>query len=363
MTVYRRVHAADQQLDIAGSSNPADTVLPLTDESAGLGAVIRSGVGGTITVAGVVSGLSGMSSVSVGNFLTLSSVNNNGTFLITEFINASTVIIEHSTAVAETGLDWSERYPYSLADDLNYVRTDRAQIKGVGYDQPVPEYYRCADTVTAVPVNLSNIAGKTTDAKSLVVNRKFDNASISVGDGYYLMSGVYGTYPYADTINRTGVPISDGADAGNLNATEVDILDGYSSSGLFVFAGTHSGWRIYGRTRQGTYGVDGYSVEVEFRAVQPGFHLDSSVPYTWEVEQPPNYIDFYYPYRECLDSMDESALRTMVVNGIISGPGLPKPTQVGEVLYSVNGENFSVAIPLTSDQGWLVNDQGILLVL
>lgn len=35
---------------------------------------------------------------------------------------------------------------------------------------------------------------------------------------------------------------------------------------------------------------------------------------------------------------------------------------VGQVLYSINGVNFIAALPITSNQGWLVNDQGILIV-
>ena len=56
---------------------------------------------------------------------------------------------------------WTERNPYSLQDDLNYERTDRAAIKGVGYDAPIPTYQRPTAVGTNVPANLSNIATKT----------------------------------------------------------------------------------------------------------------------------------------------------------------------------------------------------------
>jgi len=35
---------------------------------------------------------------------------------------------------------------------------------------------------------------------------------------------------------------------------------------------------------------------------------------------------------------------------------------VGQVFFSVDGQTFEPALPITSSQGWLVNDQGILLV-
>lgn len=44
------------------------------------------------------------------------------------------------------------------------------------------------------------------------------------------------------------------------------------------------------------------------------------------------------------------------------GGALPAATDVGQVLFSLDGLTFEVAQPLTSDQGWLVNDEGTLLV-
>ncbi len=42
---------------------------------------------------------------------------------------------------------------------------------------------------------------------------------------------------------------------------------------------------------------------------------------------------------------------------------IPPATQVGQVLYSTDGSSFSVQLPLASCEGWLVNDEGILLVV
>lgn len=41
-------------------------------------------------------------------------------------------------------------------------------------------------------------------------------------------------------------------------------------------------------------------------------------------------------------------------------PGFPNG--VGQLLFAIAPNKFSVAMPVTSNQGWLINDQGILLV-
>ena len=53
---------------------------------------------------------------------------------------------------------------------------------------------------------------------------------------------------------------------------------------------------------------------------------------------------------------------TGVFNLRNTGAALPPATQVGEVLYSVDGATFTVALPITGDGGWLVNDSGIDIV-
>jgi len=41
---------------------------------------------------------------------------------------------------------------------------------------------------------------------------------------------------------------------------------------------------------------------------------------------------------------------------------LPTPTMVGEVLFAVTANKFVQSLPITSYQGWLVNNQGYMLV-
>ena len=47
---------------------------------------------------------------------------------------------------------------------------------------------------------------------------------------------------------------------------------------------------------------------------------------------------------------------------VTDGYGTPAATLVGQVLFSINGTTFQRALPITTIQGWLVNDAGYLLV-
>jgi hypothetical protein len=321
-----RENDIDQQLDVRGSLIQTDALLPLTDESSQLGAAKagQTGTAASITAGATVTltGLTGMTIESEGSFIEITGATNpgnNGTFLVSNYISATSVEIINSSAVTEgTGFEWTERQPYSLEDNLNYVRTDRAAIKGVGYDQPIPTYTRCTDTVTPVDANLLNIAGKTTDAKSFVFNRKFENIGINPSDGYVTLNDP-GNLKHANSVDTTGVPVADGFDAGNDEATYVEIVDGYSAA-LTVLSGPNAGNRIYGQTVANT-STSPNSVDVQLRSVPDGEPLSSSVPYSWEADQP-NSVDMFYGYRECLDTVSETALRVTLVNGIIGDAGV-----------------------------------------
>jgi hypothetical protein len=319
----------DQALDIAGSEFQTGSMV-LADEPNFLGRAVsgQTGAAATITAGAdvVVSDLTGMTAESIGRFLTITGADtagNNGTFLIVEYVDATSVKISNASAATDANngtIGWTERRPYSLEDDLNFERTDRAAIKGVNYYAAVPTYTRPTATGTAVDANLANIAGKTTDAKALVVTRLFQNASVAAADGYITVTSA-GNLKHADATDRTGVPINDGADAGADEATYVDIIADGLESGLRVLAGPQAGWRVFGRTRAGTTGTSPNSVEVEFRAVAVDAALSTSVAYAWEAGQPTT-IDLYYGYRERLDQMSETALRVTLANGVIADSSL-----------------------------------------
>lgn len=330
-----RKNDLDQFLDIAGSYTHIDTKT-LADEPIALGQAIsgQTGSGASIDSVGggivTVSGLTGMTATgSVGNFITISGAAtpaNNGTFLITSYISASSVTYSNSAGVAGDANDgyigWTERSPYTLEDDINFERTDRAAIKGVAYYAPIPTYDRPTAVGTLVPANLANIADKTLDAHAWVINRKICGLPVSVGDGYVTFTSV-GNLKHADSIDRTGAPINDGADAGNYEASYVEIVDGYDEAALEVLTGVFAGHRIFGRTRAGTTGVSPDSVEIEFRSVAKDADISMSVPYVWEAGQPVTICAFY-GYRERADQLTETAFRTVLANGIIGDADLRK---------------------------------------
>lgn len=327
-----RLNALDQALDIAGSLTQSAT-MTRANEPNGLGAPLsgQTGLSATITAAGsglaTIGGLTGMTTASIGNFLTLSGADessNNGTFFIVTYNSATSVDIVNATAVFPDGYSgsivWTERLPYSLEDDLNYVRTDRAAIKGVNYYADIPVYQRPTAVGTNVPANLANIADKTLDAHAWVINRMFSDIPIVELDGYVTLSSA-GAFKHADAVDRTGVPISDGADAGSLEALYVEIIDPLTERALVAVGGSADGYRIFGYTRAGTTGVSPNSVEVEFRAAPFGSTLSSSIAYTWDGYQPTS-VDMYYGFRERADQLTETAFRTTLVNGIVGDAGI-----------------------------------------
>jgi len=319
-----------QSKDIAGSRNQ-NSSLDVANESLMLGSPISGQNGTTATISGtapnmIVSGLSGLTAASNCRYLTLSgadSAGNNGTFQITDVLSPTSVQISNPSGTAvdanNGSITWIERNSYSLEDDLNYARSDRANIKGVDYDEPVPTYTRCDDQLTEIPANLANIAGNTTDAKSFVINRVYYNIDVNPGDTFVTINDI-GNLKHADSVNLLGVPVYDGYDIGRDVATFAIVLDdgydGYATE-LTVISGSQAGYRIYGRTREGS-SVSPDSVEVEFRAVPLGAPLSASEPYSWEVAQPSS-LNIIIGYRECLSSIDDAAFRQLMIAAILYG--------------------------------------------
>ena len=339
---YRK-NALDQALDIAGSLIK-NANANLSDEPNSLGAPVAGQSGAALSIdavnAGVVSasGLTGMTASAIGRFITITDADdpgNNGTFLITDVPSATEIEFVNASAVfpdANSGsISWEERNPYSLEDDINFIRTDREAIKGVSYHAAIPTYVRPEDTSVTVAANLANIAGHTTDAKAIVTNRKFENISVGMGDTFVTLTDV-GNLKHADSVDITGVPIWDGYDSGNWESTYVELYSDLENE-LIAVGGAEDGYRIFGRIRAGS-GMSPDSVELEFRAVPTGAPISFSVPYTWDGDQPTN-IHAIYPYRQSLHSMDENALRVLLVNGLVGDVNNDK--QGIEDLYTLIG--------------------------
>jgi hypothetical protein len=441
------VNRLDPALDILGTLTQAATST-LGDEPNQYGGALagQTGAVANITVFAsplvTLTGLTGMTTQSVGRFLTISGAAtgaNNGTFLIAEYVSATSVKVVNASGVAPDAnngaITWTERAGYSLQDDLNFIRTDRRLIKGTtNFYDAVPTYERPTAVGTPVPANLTNIAAKTTDAKALTVSRKAENATAKVGE-LALTVAATSALQHATTTNRTGVPIQDGADAANLDACYVEIINPATEDGLLVLGGGNAGQRIYGFTRVGTpvaatgsittiagaslvdgetftlndginaatifefdsgggvtpgnvavaftggdsadvvrdsiiaavngvgagllitasnggaatvtltrdnvgyyniaitetvanvgFVVSGMSggsgsaspdsVEVKFYSIAPGAPISTANAYTWEAGQPTT-VDLFYGYRERLDNLNDTALRTTLTNGIV----------------------------------------------
>lgn len=363
MTAYVRLNALDQALDIAGSLLQSDT-RTLSNEADGYGAPITGQTGAAANITTVTSGiatitgLTGMTGQSVGRMLTLSgaaSASNNGTFLIVAFTSATSVDVANASAVASDAnngaITWTEGNPYSLEDDINYIRTDRKLIKGTAnFYSAVPSYQRPTAVGTNVPANLTNIAGKTTDAKALVTNRKFENATVAPGDGYSLITDA-GNMRHADATNRTGVPIQDGADSGADEATYVEIIDPATEGALEVLSDNTR--RVFGRTRAGANSTSPNSVEVEFRQVVKGSPLSTSTAYTWEAGQPTT-VDMYYGFRERLDNLTETALRTVLTNGIVGDADITQDVNDIRTTIGIADNVTSLAGLLTNTSNFFV---------
>lgn len=330
-----RLNAFDQALDIAGSLIQQSN-LNLLDEPAGLGLPLSGQLGAASSVTTInltdvtITGLTGMTPQDVGNFIQFSgaaSSGNNGTFLIDTYISATSVTIVNPNAVAPDAnngaLVWTERYPYSLLEDLNFERTDRTLIKGVPYYDPIPTFARPNATNVQVPTNLANIAGKTTDAVAYNVNRAF--FGVPVGDGYTKSTITSaGNLKHAGAVSTdiTGIPCFDinnpGPFTGDWISCYVHIVDGYvSGSELVVLSGPHVGERIFGQTFQGS-STSPNSVEIHFFSAPFNVnYATDATPYVWEAGQT-SVINVLYGYNEMLSNLDENAFRTVPALGILT---------------------------------------------
>lgn len=332
---FSRQNALDQALDIAGSFTQVQN-LTETDEPAGYGSPIagQTGIAASVSAfsggVSTISGLTGMTIQSVGRFLTMSGAatsGNNGTFLIIAFNSATSVDISNTSGVspdANNGaLVWTERTPYSLEDDINYIRTDRKLIKGTTnwYDS-IPTYQRPTAIGTNVFANLTNISGKTTDAVAYNVSRAFFGQSVVNPDGYVIVTST-GNLKHANSVDQTGVPCFDLAPfVGDWTSCYVHIVDGYSTgSELTVLAGPHKGERIFGITYDG-YSTSPNSVAVHFYSAPfSANYVTTNTPYIWEVGQTTT-INLLYGYNERLDILDKNAFRSVPALGILTDAAL-----------------------------------------
>lgn len=221
-------------MDVAGAARQTDSLVA-SDEPLLRGSVVQAGGSASLAASIVglqlVTGLAGLTEDSQGRYLTTSGVSssfNEGNYLIVEVVSSSSCKIDNPAGVIDTNngsISWEEREDYTLEDDINYARSDRKSIKGTTtFADAIPVFQRPTAVGVNIPANLTNLAGKTTDAKAFIFARRFLNASVLEGASSVTLSDV-GNFKHATSMDRTGVPVIDGADAGDFESTNVDIID------------------------------------------------------------------------------------------------------------------------------------------
>jgi hypothetical protein len=302
-------------------------------------ASITTVLGGIVTITGLLN----MTQNSVGHFLTISgaaTVANNGTFLITAFISATSVSYANASGVAPDAnngaIFWVERLPYSLNDDLDFERSDRSYIKGVNYNQPVPTYSRPDLILQSIPKNLSNIFPL--DEKLLNVNRIFYSAAVASTNTFITITST-GNLLHASTSNETGIPCFDTPPyVGDFTSSYVEITNTSTGVEIFVLAGPHAGEKVFGVTEAGS-STSPNTVEIHFYSVPVGANpITTSTLYAWELGQPTS-INLVYGYGQRGDLLDLNCLRSTPALGIVSDANLQ--AQIDNI-YSYDGTSFGL---------------------
>lgn len=302
-----RDNRLDPKLDIVGTQEHQQN-LDVADEPLQYGSVLNSGFNANVSNHSIT-GLSSITSNSIGNYIQIGGVNQ-GIYRITSVISPSQITVAE-TLSNDISVSWSERTPYSIQDDINYIRTDRANIKGTDYYSHVPTYTRPTNTTSQIPASLSNIANKTTDAKAFIFNRKFENQQVTTGQRYITISDP-GNLKHSDNIDLTGIPVVE--DGYTLSTYYVDVLD---QNGDYIYV--QDGYftrRIFGITSSNN-SISPDSISIYFYYSIPGEAISTTHPYYWELAQTQT-INLYYPYRERLDLLDENAFRAVTSNAVLN---------------------------------------------
>jgi len=225
----------------------------------------------------------------VGDFIRIPSGANAGTYKITGFIDANTVSCASASFTTESSLSFEIRQWQNLEDDLNYTRTQLREILGAGVSDwfsDIPTYTNPKDTGTPKRADLSTIAGKTTDAVLRLYPKEAAGQSVSAGNTEISIAD---TTRYTDTVNKTGLPVSDTGelDETNFSANWVEIIDPQTGGPVKDASDTV----IFGRLIKGT---ELTNVKVKFFKDDP--LSGSASAFTWTAAEP-TVIDVVYAER------------------------------------------------------------------
>ncbi len=316
----------NQQIDVAASETRRDDLL-VSEEATGLGLAVSSGSGATFaSLAGpliTISGLSGMTSDVEGKWLTFSGASNsanNSSFSISQFLSSSSVVINGTGAVFPefNSLGWILRLPNSLEQDLNYIRSDRARIKGVSYDADIPTYTRPNDTGTQIPANLANLAGKGLDSRGFVVEKIYYNQTPTIGNSFFILTQP-GNLNHSNNSDRIGIPCFDLSPyINNFEACYVEIVSADGNI-LSVLSGVHAGEKIFGLTSS-SGSTSPNSVRINLFSFPNGGDLSTTAtPYVWENGQ--SSINISLPRVLRADQIPDEGIRKYPLLQTVGGGG------------------------------------------
>jgi len=246
MTVF--AGRIDPVLDVQGHTG-VDDDRSYADEVAQRGAVDGSTATGNGTSDNISAPVSNVQTATIagasftagmiGKFVTVASATNganNGTFLVTAVPSGTSISYVNASGVIEasTSATYDIYAPYSIGDDIDFIASDRKAIKGTAnHTSAIPTYERPTAVGTDVDANLTNIAGKTLDAKAWISTRKFENQAVAATNLVVTLSDA-GNMQHADATDRTGIPIQDGADAANLESCYTEIINPDTGQALEV---------------------------------------------------------------------------------------------------------------------------------
>lgn len=212
------------------------------------------------------------------------------------------VVDVNTSAVAEPTVSGS------LEEDTNVIRTLIKQLKGTpNWYDALPTYTDPGAIGTPKSATLTNIAGNTLDAKTIILAVSATNS-----DQGYTVSGtstgvllVPTTTNYADATDLTGLPIfasttNSGTFAdlnGNDTVCRIDVINNATDSEMQ----TNDGHTVYAKFHDGEdFGGDGEGTDVYARFYANGVAIDLST-----VSGSVNNVSFIYPLRKKLSDMQE----------------------------------------------------------
>lgn len=290
MTILSKL---DQLEQIHGSLNYNDAVAdyPLAQAETH-GKIKGSGSDGAVLTASPTNFSStsfAFTAQSVGDFIRIPSGSNAGTFKITAFVDANNVTCASASFTDESSIGFEIRQWQNLEDDLNYSRAQFREILGSSVSNwfdPIPTYTNPKDTATPKRADLTNIAGKTTDAILRLYPKEAAGQSVSVGNTEITIAD---TTRYTDTVNKTGLPVSDAGefDETKYSANWVEIIDPQTGGPIKDATDTV----IFGRLIKG---VETTNVKIKFFKGDP--LSGAAAAFTWTAAEPAT-IDVVYAER------------------------------------------------------------------